>query len=282
MHRYWLKTNRTMCKILAVGLLGLLCFQQTAFSAEEKMVWDICKKIEANPEDLSEVIADCEKFMNGRQTDQLAPVVKSVLAWCYFKTGKLQDGVNLLMALEKKRYTPMQKAGSDVAKAWLSRVDIKLTQAALQLYYRKHMKYPEDLQDALDYALNSKYKLKAPSTDRWGKKWEYELVGFKKLIKVPKNQKYTISSVLLGQTTDFNQALELPYAEKIKLLPVRMASTVRGKEAVYFVSADDKKKTSININVGGRRMGVTVGFVGKNVIALTEGNHWKMVSRPKR
>lgn len=248
------------------------------------MVWDIWKKMEAKPEDLSEVIADCEAFMNGRQTDQLAPVVAGILSWCYFKTDRVVDGVKLLTPLAQKRFNPMQMAGSDVARTWLSRFDIKIVKLALQVYYRKNLKYPETMQEGLDYAATARTKVVAPATDRWGKPWEYELVGFKTLEKVPKNQKYAISSKLLGTLDNLEEALELPYAEKINLVPIRMGSTTRNEESVYFNKADDKNATPtpILIKVGERRSGVMVGFVGSNVIALTDGNHWKLVPRPLR
>jgi hypothetical protein len=270
-----------MLRFKTALFLSFICLQCSAFAAEEKMAWDIWQKMAGQPEDLSEVITDCEAFMNGRQTDQIAPVVVGILSWCYFKTERMPEGAKLLMSIERRRSTPISKAGSDVARTWLGRIDIKLVKAVLMVYYRKYQKFPEKLQEAIDFALETK-NIRAPNKDRWGKPWEYELVGFKMLTKVPKNQKYSLGSKILGKYTDFEKALELPYAEKIDIVPVRMGSSTRGSESVYFKQADVENAQPVLMKIGDRRMGVTFAFIGKNIIALTDGNHWKLVPRPRR
>lgn len=259
-------------------LLGMFCFQHNLVAAEEKMAWSIWEKMAQNPEDLSEVIAECEAFMKGRQTDQIAPVVVGILGWCYFKTERMPDGAKLLMSIEKYRTTPIKKAGSDLARTWLARIDIQLLKAALMIYYRKHQKFPEKLIDAIEFA-EQKKGLKVPAKDRWGKPWTYDLVGFKTLTKVPKNQKYALSCTILGQYSDFAEALEMPYAGKIDLIPVKMGSTKSGFESVYFKKAGDASSRPILMKVGDRKSGVTCAFIGRSVIALTDGNHWKLFKR---
>ena len=143
------------------------------------------------------------------------------------------------------------------------------------------MEYPEKLDDAIDFALADK-NLKAPSKDRWKNPWEYELVGFKHLVKVPKNQKYALGSSLLGKQADFEKALEAPYKANIDIMPVQMGSTTRGSESVFFVNPADRTKTKVLIKVGHRRMGATLGFVGNNIIAVSDGDYWKLLPRPRR
>jgi hypothetical protein len=274
--------NRSIVRSAAILLLSVFCLQSAVYAAEEKMAWDIWQILAENPEDLSGVITECETFMSGRQTDQIAPVVIGILAWSYFKTGKMVDGGKLLMSMERRRSTPISTAGSDMARKWLTRIDIKLVQAALMIYYRKYQEFPATLKEALDFAKETQ-KFTAPSKDRWGKPWEYDLVGFKTLTKVPKNQKYALGCNMLGQDSDYEKALEIPYAEKIDLVPMKMASTARGAESVYFKKADDKNNTPILLKVGGApKRGVKLAFVGRNILVLSNGDHWRLVPRPRR
>lgn len=279
MRRYYLIKRRIFQAATAAVLLFFLSCRAFAAVQTEKMVWDIWKKLESNPDDLAAVVSECEEFKNGRQTDALAPVVEGFLAWCCFKTGKMPDGAKIFMALEKKRYSDVQKAASEMARTWLTRIDIKLVELALQMYYRQNVAYPEKLSTALQMYGKA---TRASKTDRWDRPWEYELVGFKHLIKVPKDQKYDLHSSMLGEDSNFEKALEIPYASRIKLVPMKMGITTRGQESVYFTLDGSNAATPILLEVGKRKYGATLAYVGDNILVLTDGNHWKLLPRPRR
>lgn len=249
-------------------------------AADEKALWDIWKKLEAQPQDLPVIIADCKGFIETKPSDQLLPIVESMLAWCYFKTGNLPEGAKLLLPMMKAQYgyTPTRKSALEVARTWLTRIDRDVLRVVLQLWYNKHMAYPEKYQDAIDMFQE---KTRAAKTDRWGRNWEYELVGFQMLTKVPKNQKYSLKSSLLGDISDYVKALEVPYASGIDIEPMKMGITTPGKESVYFKKIDDKTNAPIKMDLGELKRGFSLGYVGQNILAVTDGNHWKLMSRPR-
>lgn len=251
----------------------------TGLAADEKGVWDIWKKTEAEPVNLTELIADCTAFKQANASDPLRPVIDGILAWAYFKSEKMADGAKLLVPVVNARNTPMQKATSDMARTWLTRIDRIVVKMVLQEYYKREIAFPAKVDDAIDKYADT---IKASKVDRWGKPWNYELVGFKHLTKVPKDQKYSLQSILLGEDSDYEKALEIPFGGRINIVPMKMGLTTPGAESVYFKKADDEKSSPIHIKLGERVGGVALGYVGKNILVLTDGNHWKLLPKPQR
>ena len=165
---------------------------------------------------------------------------------------------------------PLQKAGSDMACAWLSRLDREQVVASLKKYYFKEIEFPVALS-----ALKTVKKLQLPPLmDRWGQGWFFQAEERLKMAR----QGYTLQSKRLGADSDITKALEIPYGDRINLTPVRLMSTSSDKVTIEFLLPTQK---SIYLQAGTASEGMVVAYVGAKILVLSDGSHWRIVVKPR-
>ncbi|MFC1499352.1 hypothetical protein ACFLS1_12895, partial [Verrucomicrobiota bacterium] len=253
----------------------------------EKDLWFIWKDHTANPDDHKKIITACKDFKKKNEKDPLVVVTEGLCAWHMFKAGMTNEAVNIYNKLEPSRTTTLRKAGSNMAKSWLTRFDRELMKISLKHFYRKNIFYP----DSIDAIKSLPEAIRAPLTDRWGKPWDYTLVGYKSMPNFPLNQKYEIKSIMLGQNSNLRKYLQKPYAERLlRYQPVKMFSKSPGNETIEFKkvapeSADPKKPTpkseQLFMSITKESGIASLAYVGKKLIVITDRNFWNILPKPK-
>jgi hypothetical protein len=127
---------------LAVLTAGSICFAQTSSSSasgsDEKTLWEIWKARLEKPDEPGPISTNCLEFVKKNSKDQLAPVAMTIAAWHISKTGNQDATVKLLKTVLSvaKTDTLLGSSAANMAKAWLTRLDMEQVKQALQLYYR--------------------------------------------------------------------------------------------------------------------------------------------------
>jgi hypothetical protein len=228
----------------------------------------------STPEDHEAVIKACEDFCAKKPRDAFVPVVRGIQAWRTLRTGRREEAFSMWEADLALPPSPINDAARRLAQSWLSRKDREQVAAALQSYYRKEIAYPKDLAQC---AANPKLKNapKPPETDRFGKPWVYSLSGFEKL-KGFENQKFTLSSAVLGPLSELKAAEKLPYGSRITGVPMQVLPMPDNTLAVKFNYGNN---TSVTL-MGSSSRDVHLAYVGTRFIVVSDYNHWKLLPRP--
>lgn len=253
-------------------------------TANEQDLWGLWERHEAQPESHDTHIAACRDFTAKNPTDPLQPVVRGIEAWHLLKLARIEEAVELFAGQLRPPRRTLDRGAEELARAWLSRLDRERVKATLQSYYRKEVRYPDRIEDVLTHPKIPK-SAHPVMQDRWGDPWRYELVGFK-TVPGMKEQKYLIESVRLGSMSDFTTALELPYAERIRVKPVRFVAAGHGRQVIEFEeewggggSALVKKKVVMG---PGDRLGlVTLLYVGQHLMVVYDRLHWRVFLNPR-
>ena len=257
--------------VAAALFLGLLT---TAQPADERAFWNVWTRHAAATNRHAEIIAACEAFEKANPDDPLIVVTRQLASWRLLKLRRIDDAAALLAPMANSTATSLDTAASRIARAWLTRIDRDTVKAALQQIYLRDVGYPETL-DAL-----TKRTADAPTpVDRWGRPWNYRLVGFQHIRGLP-NQKYELRSAILGADSDLAGALAAPYGGRIRLHPIRLKTIVSGKPLVEFDTGANAG--SAVLSVGAKHDRVTFAYMGDRIILLSDGSHWKAVPTPRR
>ncbi len=242
-------------------------------AADEAGFWTTWKTHLAATNEHTEAVAACDAFEKKNPSDPLVVVTRQLKAWHLLKLGRNEAAAALLVPMVKPGAEGLNKAASDIARAWLTRLDRERVKAALQDIYRRDVAYPEKL----DVWKGSSRKA-PPLVDRWGKRWKYRLVGYSRLPGL-RDQKYELQAILLGDVSDLATALELAYGEQISLRPARLKRTASGPPLVQFERGESGGKAIMA--VGTRNERTFFAYMGDRIIAVADYTHWKVLPKPR-
>lgn len=238
--------------------------------ADEKGLWDVWCVGTNSAFEASEVAEACTTFRARAPQDAFTVVVSGLEAWNRLKRGDTGTAAAIFTTLlVKGPATGLRKAGDEMARSWLSRMDREHVTHALTESYRRDMEFPASLEAVK--ALGDKAPL--PLTDRWGKPWVYRRGS---LIKGMETQRYDLESAVLGLRSDLKDALNLRYAERMDLKPVRMVPG--SKNGVEFKTGEGR---SLIREEGDWVNNVNLIYVGTYIIVLSDGNHWSVMAKPR-
>ncbi|MEI7945391.1 MAG: hypothetical protein WCJ02_01780 [bacterium] len=264
--KFVLKVEVAVVFLLAVAVT----VRAQSVKADEKGLWDVWCVGTNSAFAASEVAEACKKFRTSAPQDPFTVVVSGLEAWNRLKSGDTATATAIFNAmLVKGPATGLRKAGDEMARSWLSRMDREQVTRALKECYKRDIEFPVSL-DAVK-VLGDKASI--PLTDRWGKPWTYRRGS---TIKGMETQRYDLESAVLGTRSDLKGALKMGYAERMDLKPVRMISSP--KIMVEFKTEDGR---SLIREEGDRASIVNVVYVGTRIIVLSDGNHWSVMAKPR-
>lgn len=251
---------------MATGLMG----RAQSAAPDERGVWKVWTT-HTNSGDHASVVTACRDYGAKTNQDCLAVVIHGLEAWHLLKSGNTNGAIRLLepMLTAGEGATPLQKAGAEMARCWLTRIDREMVRLALKKFYVREIEFP----DALEALKTLKIKRMPPFADRWGKPWSYKRGS---QIKGMEKQQYALESARLGRLSDLGKALSLPYAGRISLEPVRVSPI---SPDTYEFSSPSRK--SVLLQEGTDIDGVTIAYIGANIIVLADENHWRIVLKPR-
>ena len=252
----------------------LLAGLVNAGQPDERAFWDVWTIHSATTNDHKKVLAACGQFEKSAPGDPLIMVTRQLAAWRLLKLGRKDDAAALLTPMVSGATTGLKGAASEAARTWLTRLDRESLKQALQKEFVSEVAYPASLD-----ALAGSGIPPALFKDRWGEQWEYRLVGFEHISGLL-NQKYELRSATLGASSDLGAALAAPYGGEIGLRAVRLGPAGSGTPLVEFSAGanSDPAFLSVDATLGT----ITFAFMGDRIILLSDGSHWKAMSKPRR
>ena len=267
-------------------LLSALLLSSAARGADEKGLWDLWKRHEASSSNHTALVHACRQFAERNPSDALLPVARGIEAWHLFQLGHVEEGRALLLPYLQGTGDAVRNGAGELARGWLTRMDIEQVKKSLQAYYREEVAYPSAVADVAAHPGIDK-TLHPPEADRWGTPWRYRLVGFR---GVPGflDQRYEIASAKLGKTSDFLEALGIPYGDGIRMEPLRLAGSGAGPGAlVEFrkTAAGEGSPTERQVFVLGEGRswkGISLAYIGDNILVTCDRTHWKLFAKPRR
>lgn len=243
------------------------------------MLWQLHMK---NPLDHAAALNACEAFMKADPSDPFAAVAQTIAAWHFLKSGRTDEARAALTPCLKASSDPVHMGARELARAWLTRLDIEAVKSSLQAYYRNEVRYPESI-SALAVHPRIPDSMRPPLTDRWGNAWSYKLEDFR-AITLPRGQRYRLESPKLKGTSGIEAALEVPYADLIRVQPVKALRSADGRPMVQFsgmkVGADSN--TVSIIQEGSSAEGIFLAHVGPKLILVCDDLHWRVLPIPQR
>lgn len=249
----------------------MMCSQGRAASLDERALWQLWVSHTNSISDHRAADAVCKAFLAKSPDDTAAVVVRGIEAWHLLKSGNTNEASALLNAMLAipGNATSLQQAGATMARNWLTRLDRERVKDALKKVYRRDVEFPGSLEEIKGLKLAQL----PPFTDRWDKPWVYRLESS---LKGMQKQQYVLESSRLGSGSDLEKALNVPYASRINLMPVR-ASQI-GNDTYEFATPLQK---GIFLPEGAEREGIVVAYLGANVIVLSDGTHWRIALKPR-
>lgn len=258
---------------LAVGLVFLCAPLSHAQSPapDERGLWRVWVASTNTPGDHAAVVTACSQFRAKAPQDPFCVVVAGMEAWHLLSMGNTNAAVALFESMLSipEKASPLQSAGGDMARSWLTRLDREKVRAALKKIYLKEIEFPS----SLDPIKSLKMKSLPPFTDRWGKAWTYRLESS---IKGLSSQHYVLESSQLGSRSDLAKALVLPYAGRVSLEPIKVSPV--SADTVEFAVRGGK---SGYLQTGGTMNGTVVAYIGMNIIVMADESHWCVVLKPR-
>ena len=240
----------------------------TAAAAEEEALLQLWKSHVALPDDHAATIKACRDFAGAHAADPLLPVVRGLEAWHHWRAGRQVDALQMMAADLSAPPGAVNDGARRLAMGWITRVDREQLAGALQAHYRKQVAYPKTLDQLPAEARSSPH-------DRFGKPWNYRLTGFAKL-KGFTDQKYSLESVVLGDTSDLKTALKLPYAARLSAVPSQVLAGPSDLPAVKFNVAG----SAAVVGLGQAAGHLFLAFVGTHAVVVCDYTHWKVFPRP--
>lgn len=248
---------------------AVCCLSFTAQAADEAALMALWKQHTETPDAHEAVIKACRTFESMHTGDPLVPVARGLQAWHLLRSGRQDEGVQILTSDLSLPPGPVTDGARRMAQAWMTRMDRDQVIAALQAYYRKNVAYPKTLEQL-------PVEGRPPLMDRFGKPWNYKLTG---LAKVPgfENQKYSLQSSTLGDLSDFKAAMALPYASQLVAVPQEViAATGSNGQVVKFQVAG----APVLLGVGHATGNLHLAFAGDKILAICDYSDWQVLPRP--
>jgi hypothetical protein len=249
---------------------GGVCRAQSP-APDERGLWLAWVASTNTPDDHAAVVTACKQFRTKAPQDPLRVVVDGMEAWCLLAMGNTNGAVALFetMLSIPENASPLQSAGAEMARGWLTRLDREKVRVALKKIYLKQIEFPS----SLDPIKTLKMKSLPPFTDRWGKAWTYRLESS---IKGMSSQQYVLESSRLGSRSDLGKALALSYAGRVSLEPGKVSPV--SADTVEFCIRGGK---SGYLQAGGVMTGITITYIGVNIIVMADDSHWRVVLKPR-
>ena len=260
-----------------LGWIGVWAVVVAAYGADapapnENGLWRLWTSHTNAVADHATIVADCQTFRTKSPNDPLAVVAQGLEAWHLLKEGKMSDAARLLEPMVGVSGDALQKAGAEIARGWLTRLDRELVRAALTRVYSRDVEFPASLA-----AIKTiKEITQPPFADRWQQPWSYQTTELP-TIAGTQQQHYVLESNRLGANSDLANALAIPYASRITIEPVRIMGDDSTGSAVEFTSP---ARNSIIQTEGTEVDGITLAFMGKKIIVLSDSDHWRVFPRP--
>ncbi len=257
---------------LAVIMAAMMTCNAQTPAADERGLWQVWAASTNAGGEHAAVVASCKAFRDKAPQDPLGCVAAGLEAWHLLKMGDTNEAIALFepLSVVPANATYLQKAGAEMARSWLTRLDREKVRIALKKIYAKNIEFPP----SLEVLKTLKPALVPALTDRWGKPWVYRLES---PIKGMTAQQYVLESAGLGGKSDLAKMLALPYAGQITLDPVRLSPV--SADTIEFATPDGK---SSFLQEGGGSAGITFAYLGTNLIVLSDGNHWRVEIKPQQ
>jgi hypothetical protein len=264
--KFMLNVQVCLVLFLVVAMTG----RAQSVKADEKVLWDVWCSGTNSAFEASEVAETCKKLRTRAPDDPLTVVLSGLEAWNHLKRGDTVTATALFNAmLVKGPATGLRKAGDEMARTWLTRLDREQVMPLLKEIYRRDIEFPASLEALKSLGDKASY----PLTDRWGKPWVYRKGS---AIKGMESQRFVLESSALGVRSDLKAALKIGYAERMDLKPVRMVPGLL--VVVEFKTADGRTMLR---EEGNRSNIVNLVYVGTHIIVLSDGNHWRVMAKPR-
>ena len=211
------------------------------------------------------------EFEKQHPASALVPVARGASAWHLLQQNERAAATQLLIAMLDRADTPAAKAGAEMARRWLTRLDRERVKAALRAYHGRHVEYPGSLQQLTTLTAAEQ----PPQRDRWDKLWQYQLGRFKHL-KTISGQRYELLSPTLGPDSDLAAALARPYPTEGAPKPLRFLSRAEGQRSLLFATAGGQAGCSEGGSVGNW----TLARAGESMIVMCGGDYWQVQAAP--
>ena len=261
-----LKVQVCVAFLLAVAVTG----RAQSIKADERGLWDVWCIGTNSAFQASEIAKACKKFRTSAPQDPLTVVVSGLEAWNHLKRADTVTATAIFNAmLVKGTATGLRKAGDEMARSWLTRLDRGQVTSALKESYRRDIEFPASLEAVKAPGEKASF----PLTDRWGKPWVYRRGS---TIKGMETQRYDLESSVLGIRSDIKDALKMGYGERMDLKAVRMVPG--SKNVVEFKTGEGR---TLLREEGDRGNIVNLIYVGTYIIVLSDGNHWSVMAKPR-
>ena len=257
---------------LLVAILPGIAWSEISKS-DEKAVWDVWKIHQTQSNRHDTVVAAGRKISS---TNELIGVSQGLAAWHLLQMGNTNAATAILETMASTGgKTPLATAVGEMARRWLTRLDLEKVKRGLQIVYRRDIKYPP----SLNTLKKLPRELLLPLQDRWNVAWQYKATGYNKIPGLD-GQSYQLSCKKLGADSDLAEALACSYGVRITLRPIAIATTSRGNQTVKFKNTDGKAETTL-LSEGAQYNGITFAYGGLKLIMLTDGDHWLVLPQPK-
>lgn len=246
----------------------------------EQGIWNLWQMQIKNPADHAAVLDACSGFAKANPTDPFAAVAQTIAAWHLLKLDRQEEARSALQSRLQDTSEPVSAGARDLARAWLTLLDMETVRASLQEYYRHEVRYPETLAAITAHPRIPK-SLHPPPADRWGRPWKYQPDDFR-VLSGSRGQRYRLESASLKGLSSLQAALDLPYAERINIQPVKVIRTGNGRPMVHFrgARAGDTNAVSI-VQQGTSAEDIFLAHVGPKLILVCDSLHWRVFPIPR-
>ncbi|MDA3925307.1 MAG: hypothetical protein PF904_11485 [Kiritimatiellae bacterium] len=261
-----LKVNVCLMFLFVAGL----SVQAAVPKPDERALWKVWCTGTNSAFVASDVLDACKEFKSKSSKDSFSVVISGFEGWNYLKAGNIVAAAKIFKSmLVEGSATDIQNAGDKMARSWLTRIDREKVAVALKTIYKRDIEFPASL-DALK---SLKKTAVPPLSDSWGKAWDYRLES---RIKGMAAHRYVLESSVLGGRSNLKKSLEVPYADGIKMKPLRILKKV--KNMVEFRNSSGK---SVVRKLGDSSGRINLVYIGSNIIVLSDGNHWSVMPKPR-
>jgi hypothetical protein len=257
-----------------LSALSLLVATSRARADDEAGLWRVWRQIADKPDDPVAALAACDAFLAAAPSDPLADVVRGLAAWRALKLGRPDPAAPHLERMLAVGDSALGLAAAEIARAWLTRLDIEKVRPALRRWYVKNVAYPETLDAFRAWPAAER----PPLTDRWGQPWAYRPADLQRL-KGFRGQRYELACARLGPRTDLAAALAAAPPLTVPLVPRKVISAGRGTGTVRFTPPGAVGPMR-DLSVGMSADGLTFAYLGARLLVFSTGEHWIVVPRP--
>ena len=245
-----------------------------AGEADENGLLILWKRHTATPENHAEIVGLCRQYEQSLPSSPYLPVVHGLAAWHQLAAGQTEEARTNLESLVSSATTPIPRAANRMALCWLTRLDLEAVRRALTAIYADKVEFPSSLSALMGIPAARR----PPLTDRWGQHWNYKLTEYAHIPGLLK-QRYSLESGELGETSDLQRALKIPYASRIQLAPVQVLPSQGDLHPVTF-EAPGPKPVPVTLVEDANYLKITFVHVARSLIILSDGDHWLVVPPP--